>query len=80
MNLQRGCHILVATPGRLHDLVNRGRLSFDHVRFVVLDEADRMLDMGFLSDIEKMMSHPSMPVTVSIIMKYQNCCTYVCVE
>lgn len=65
LNLQRGCHVLVATPGRMHDLVERGRLSFDDVRFVVLDEADRMLDMGFLSSIEKMMSHSSMQATVS---------------
>lgn len=59
--VMRGCHILVATPGRLLDFVNRGHISFGSVRFVVLDEADRMLDMGFMPDVEKMMSHPSMP-------------------
>ncbi|XP_068620718.1 ATP-dependent RNA helicase vasa [Battus philenor] len=58
--ISRGCHILVATPGRLHDFVDRGRVSFDSVRFVVLDEADRMLDMGFMPTVEKMMEHPTM--------------------
>jgi len=56
-----GCHILVATPGRLMDFVEKGKVSFSSVKFVVLDEGDRMLDMGFLPDMEKMMTHPSMP-------------------
>nr|WRY74164.1 ATP-dependent RNA helicase vasa [Athetis dissimilis] len=59
-NISRGCHILVATPGRLHDFVDRSRVSFDSIRFVVLDEADRMLDMGFIPSVEKMMEHPTM--------------------
>ncbi|KAF9818694.1 hypothetical protein SFRURICE_011740 [Spodoptera frugiperda] len=59
-NISRGCHILVATPGRLHDFVDRNRVSFDSIRFVVLDEADRMLDMGFIPSVEKMMDHPTM--------------------
>ncbi|KAK9505265.1 hypothetical protein O3M35_009356 [Rhynocoris fuscipes] len=58
--LMRGCHILVATPGRLNDFVSRGRVSFASIRFFVLDEADRMLDMGFKPEIEKMLLHESM--------------------
>lgn len=56
---------MVATPGRLHDFVDRNRVSFESVRFVVLDEADRMLDMGFMPSVEKLMDHPTMVSTVS---------------
>lgn len=55
----------MATPGRLLDFVDRNRVSFEGVRFIVLDEADRMLDMGFIPSIEKMMDHPSMIAKVS---------------
>ncbi len=48
-------NIIVGTPGRLLDLLNRGWLSLDTVQTVVLDEADRMLDMGFIRDIEKIL-------------------------
>jgi ATP-dependent RNA helicase DeaD len=48
-------NIIVGTPGRLLDLLNRGMLSLDTVQTVVLDEADRMLDMGFIRDIEKIL-------------------------
>jgi ATP-dependent RNA helicase RhlE len=50
--LERGVHILVATPGRLQDHVRRGNINFDRVRFFVLDEADRMLDMGFVDEVK----------------------------
>ncbi|GJM10243.1 MAG: ATP-dependent RNA helicase [Lysobacteraceae bacterium] len=46
-SLSHGAHIVVGTPGRIEDHVNRGTLMLDHVRTLVLDEADRMLDMGF---------------------------------
>ena len=58
---KHGCNVLVATPGRLLDFLDRGKISFEKVKFVVLDEADRMLDMGFMPDIERMMRHTSMP-------------------
>lgn len=44
--LQKGCDILVASPGRLQDFARRAAVSFSRVRFVVLDEADRMIAMG----------------------------------
>ena len=54
--LRRGVDILVATPGRLIDLLNQRHLSLDQVEFFVLDEADRMLDMGFVHDVKKIIS------------------------
>lgn len=54
--LRRGVDILVATPGRLQDLMNQGYVDLRRVEFFVLDEADRMLDMGFIHDIRKIVS------------------------
>lgn len=50
--LRRGVQILVATPGRLIDHIKQGSIDLDNITFVVLDEADRMLDMGFIDDIK----------------------------
>jgi ATP-dependent RNA helicase DeaD len=54
-HLRRGAEIVVGTPGRVIDLIGRGSLVLGSVRFVVLDEADRMLDIGFRPDIEKIL-------------------------
>src|SRR5215212_371574 len=51
--LARRAHLLVATPGRLLDLMNRGDLDLGRIRILVLDEADRMMDMGFRPDLER---------------------------
>ena len=53
--LQKGIHLLVATPGRLLDLQAQGYLSLETIKVFVLDEADRMLDMGFIHDIRKLL-------------------------
>ncbi|MBT1689653.1 DEAD/DEAH box helicase [Dawidia soli] len=52
--ISRGVDILVATPGRLHDLIDQGVLTLKQVEILVLDEADRMLDMGFINSIRKL--------------------------
>src|ERR1700754_4740377 len=54
--LRRGVDILVATPGRLLDLMNQGYVRLDHIKMLVLDEADRMLDMGFVHDVKKIIA------------------------
>jgi len=51
--LRNGTDILIATPGRLLDLMNQGYVHLDHLEFFVLDEADRMLDMGFIHDVKR---------------------------
>lgn len=52
-SMQKGQQLVVATPGRLLDLIREGHVLFDQLEFFVLDEADRMLDMGFINDIKK---------------------------
>ena len=54
--LRRGVDILVATPGRLLDLMNQKYVHLDHIKMLVLDEADRMLDMGFVNDVKKVIA------------------------
>jgi ATP-dependent RNA helicase RhlE len=53
--LQSGVDVLIATPGRLLDLINQGYVNLKQVEYLVLDEADRMLDMGFINDINKLL-------------------------
>lgn len=54
--LRSGVDVLIATPGRLLDLMNQGHVDLRHIEFFVLDEADRMLDMGFIHDIRKVVT------------------------
>jgi len=55
--LERGAHILIATPGRLLDLMNQGHIELNRLETFVLDEADRMLDMGFAPDLKRIMRY-----------------------
>ena len=61
--LEKGCDLLVATPGRLMDLIDRARCSVEYVRHLIFDEADRMLDMGFEPQIRKIVEDSGMPET-----------------
>ncbi|XP_076821109.1 putative ATP-dependent RNA helicase DDX4 isoform X1 [Clavelina lepadiformis] len=60
--LQRGCNVLIATPGRLMDFINKGKVGLDKVQYLILDEADRMLDMGFETEIRKLADSFGMPL------------------
>ncbi|CAG5122587.1 unnamed protein product, partial [Candidula unifasciata] len=59
--LSNGANIVIGTPGRLLDVINRGKISLANVSFLILDEADRMLDMGFEPEIRKMVETMGMP-------------------
>ncbi|MEO8033361.1 MAG: DEAD/DEAH box helicase, partial [Acidobacteriota bacterium] len=65
-HLQRGAQIVVGTPGRLIDHLDRKTLDLSHVRFVVLDEADEMLKMGFIEEVERMLSLVATPRQVAL--------------
>lgn len=60
-NLEKGVDILVATPGRLVDLIERERISLKKIKYLALDEADRMLDMGFERQIRQIVEEMGMP-------------------
>lgn len=55
--LRQGAQVVVGAPGRVLDLIRRGTLHLDHVRYLVLDEADEMLDRGFAPDVERILAH-----------------------
>jgi ATP-dependent RNA helicase RhlE len=55
-DLRRGLDVLIATPGRLLDLMQQGFVNLNHIKIFVLDEADRMLDMGFIHDVRKVLA------------------------
>ncbi|XP_048875283.1 probable ATP-dependent RNA helicase DDX4 isoform X2 [Brienomyrus brachyistius] len=57
----RGCNVLCGTPGRLLDIIGKGKVGLSKIRYLVLDEADRMLDMGFEPDMRRLVSSPGMP-------------------
>ncbi|KAM3585410.1 uncharacterized protein V6R79_017114 [Siganus canaliculatus] len=59
--ISRGCNLLCGTPGRLLDMIGRGKVGLSKVRYLVLDEADRMLDMGFEPDMRRLVGSPGMP-------------------
>lgn len=59
--LSTGCHILVATPGRLKDFVERGWIGFKNIKYIILDEGDRLVDEGFTTDIRGFFNHETMP-------------------
>uniref|UniRef100_A0A4W4GZD0 RNA helicase n=2 Tax=Electrophorus electricus TaxID=8005 RepID=A0A4W4GZD0_ELEEL len=57
----KGCNVLCGTPGRLLDIIRRGKVGLSKLRYLVLDEADRMLDMGFEPDMRRLVGFPGMP-------------------
>jgi probable ATP-dependent RNA helicase DDX4 len=59
--ISKGTHILVATPGRLKDFIGRNWISLENVKYVILDEGDRLIDDGFVVDMRAMFTHPLMP-------------------
>ena len=80
LQLNRGAQIVVGTPGRVIDLLDRGKLQLGQVRFVVLDEADEMLSMGFIEDVEKILASApkerqtalfsaTMPLSIRLLVK-----------
>jgi ATP-dependent RNA helicase DDX21 len=60
-SIRNGCDIVVATPGRLKDIIEKRKLDLTKVQHVILDEVDRMLDMGFIDDVEGILGHVFTP-------------------
>lgn len=70
--LQRGCEIVIATPGRLIDFLERGTINLERCTYLVLDEADRMLDMGFEPQIRKIMQQVCSSLTSHVLDALMN--------
>ncbi|CAF3352653.1 unnamed protein product [Rotaria sp. Silwood2] len=68
-SIRNDCDILVATPGRLKDIVDKGKLDLTKIKHVILDEVDRMLDMGFIDDVEEILEHIFTPSIYLFIKK-----------
>ena len=66
--LERGVDVLIATPGRLLDLLSQGFIRLDTLEYFVLDEADRMLDMGFIHDIKRILPLLPKNAPVSVLL------------
>src|SRR5207245_6648860 len=66
-DLKSGAHVVVGTPGRVLDHIGRGTLKLADVDYLVLDEADRMLDMGFLPDVERILTRTTRERPPSLI-------------
>ena len=66
--VERGVDIIIATPGRLQDMIDRGKVSLAQVQFLCLDEADRMLDMGFEPQIRAIVEQRDMPTERRTVM------------
>ena len=72
-DLERGCEILVATPGRLVDLIERARVSLEYTCMLILDEADRMLDMGFEPQIRRIVQQEDAAVATPTTLMFSAC-------
>lgn len=59
--ISKGTHVLVSTPGRLKDFIQRGWISLENIKYVILDEGDRLIDDGFVVDMRALFTHPTMP-------------------
>jgi translation initiation factor 4A len=70
MNLKKGVHVVVATPGRVIDLINKGVIKLDSLLIFVLDEADEMLSRGFKAQIQELFKH--LPSDIQVIFPSSN--------
>jgi len=68
--LRKGVDVVIATPGRLLDLMNQGFISLRDVKYAVLDEADQMLDMGFIHDIKKIIAKTTFQSTIPFLLRH----------